>query len=70
MMDIGEDILRTVRAIRQHQIDCTGHQQETLRFQDPKEKVEQALWNLRKFEATGFRKYFDTATSILEGIIQ
>ena len=68
------DILRTIRAAKQHQhgkVDATHVYGQALAPHEVKAsyfhaQVGEAVENLRKFEHTGFRKYFDTAINILQ----
>lgn len=65
---ITRDILRLVRDVRQHQLNCPNHQANKSEPEDLKERIDQALWNLRKFESTKYTEYFSTAIDILEEV--
>ena len=64
----GKDILRTVWAVRQHRLNCPTYQISESGLENLKERIDQALWNLKKFETTKYLEYFDTAVDILREV--
>ena len=72
------DILRTIRAAKQHQQGkvSTAHiygralAPHEIKISHLHAQIGEVVENLRKFEHTGFRKYFDTAINILQEILE